>query len=303
MRYQVRHITKYKYAGKVSHCYNLANLLPRNTARQSCLESRIVISPQETHASKRTDYFGNNSYHFEIQTPHSELSITAESVIDVAEIRSDLNFDFGISYADALSFLKKVPVIEVIQAREFCLDSPMIKTSKELADYARPSFSLSRQLYTCVEELTSRIFQDFTYTPGFTNIATPLSEVLAHKKGVCQDFAHLQVGCLRAMGIPAKYVSGYMETLPPLGQKKLVGADATHAWIAYYSPQEGWIEFDPTNNVRAGIQHIVTAEGRDYYDVTPLKGVIFGGGKSPILEVSVDVARKPEGFINRSMPQ
>jgi transglutaminase-like putative cysteine protease len=299
MRYQVKHITKYKYAGKVSHCYNLANLLPRNTARQSCLESRIVISPQETHANKRTDYFGNNSYHFEIQTPHSELSITAESVIDVAEIQSDLNFDFGISYADALSFLKKVPAIEVIQAREFCLDSPMIKTSKELADYARPSFSLSRQLYTCVEELTSRIFQDFTYTPGFTNIATPLSEVLAHKKGVCQDFAHLQVGCLRAMGIPAKYVSGYMETLPPLGQKRLVGADATHAWIAYYSPQEGWIEFDPTNNVRAGIQHIVTAEGRDYYDVTPLKGVIFGGGKSPILEVSVDVARKPEGFINR----
>jgi transglutaminase-like putative cysteine protease len=179
----------------------------------------------------------------------------------------------------------------------------MIKTSKELADYARPSFSLSRQLYTCVEELTRRIFQDFTYTPGFTNIATPLSEVLAHKKGVCQDFAHLQVGCLRAMGIPAKYVSGYMETLPPLGQKRLVGADATHAWIAYYSPQEGWIEFDPTNNVRAGIQHIVTAEGRDYYDVTPLKGVIFGGGKSPILEVSVDVARKPEGFINRSMTQ
>jgi transglutaminase-like putative cysteine protease len=303
MRYQVKHITKYKYAGKVSHCYNLANLLPRNTARQSCLESRIVVSPQETHANKRTDYFGNNSYHFEIQTPHSELSITAESVIDVAEIRSDLNFDFGISYADALSFLKKVPAIEVIQAREFCLDSPMIKTSKELADYARPSFSLSRQLYTCVEELTSRIFQDFTYAPGFTNIATPLSEVLAHKKGVCQDFAHLQVGCLRAMGIPAKYVSGYMETLPPLGQKKLVGADATHAWIAYYSPQEGWIEFDPTNNVRAGIQHIVTAEGRDYYDVTPLKGVIFGGGKSPILEVSVNVARKPEGFINRSMPQ
>ncbi|MFT7411621.1 MAG: transglutaminase-like putative cysteine protease [Oleispira sp.] len=303
MRYQVKHITKYKYAGKVSHCYNLANLLPRNTARQSCLESRIIISPQETHANKRTDYFGNNSYHFEIQTPHSELSITAESVIDVAEIRSDLNFDFGISYADALSFLKKVPAIEVIQAREFCLDSPMIKTSKELADYARPSFSLSRQLYACVEELTRRIFQDFTYTPGFTNIATPLSEVLAHKKGVCQDFAHLQVGCLRAMGIPAKYVSGYMETLPPLGQKRLVGADATHAWIAYYSPQEGWIEFDPTNNVRAGIQHIVTAEGRDYYDVTPLKGVIFGGGKSPILEVSVDVARKPEGFINRSMTQ
>ena len=299
MRYQVRHITKYKYAGKVSHCYNLANLMPRNTARQTCLESRIIISPQETHANKRTDYFGNTSYHFEIQTPHNALSITAESLIDVVETRSNLNLDFGISYANALKFIKENPSIDIIQAREFCLDSPMIKASKELADYASPSFSLSRPLYACVEELTTRIFQDFTYTPGFTNIATPLTEVLEHKKGVCQDFAHLQVGCLRAMGIPAKYVSGYMETLPPPGQEKLVGADATHAWIAYYSPQEGWIEFDPTNDVRAGTQHIVTAEGRDYYDVTPLKGVIFGGGKSPILEVSVDVSRKPEGFNNR----
>jgi transglutaminase-like putative cysteine protease len=299
MRYQVKHITKYKYANKVSHCYNLANLMPRNTARQTCLESRMIISPQETHANKRTDYFGNISYHFEIQTPHSELTITAESLIDVAELRTDLNNDQGISYADALKLLKEMPSIDVIEAREFCLDSPMIKVNQELIDYATPSFSLSRPLYTCVEELTSRIFTDFTYTPGFTNISTPLSEVLAHKKGVCQDFAHLQIGCLRAMGIPAKYVSGYMETLPPPGQEKLVGADATHAWIAYYSPEDGWIEFDPTNDVRAGSKHIVTAEGRDYYDVTPLKGVIFGGGKSPILEVSVDVARKPEGVINR----
>ncbi len=273
--------------------------MPRNTARQTCLESRMIISPQETHANKRTDYFGNISYHFEIQTPHSELTITAESLIDVAELRTDLNNDQGISYADALKLLKEMPSIDVIEAREFCLDSPMIKVNQELIDYATPSFSLSRPLYTCVEELTSRIFTDFTYTPGFTNISTPLSEVLAHKKGVCQDFAHLQIGCLRAMGIPAKYVSGYMETLPPPGQEKLVGADATHAWIAYYSPEDGWIEFDPTNDVRAGSKHIVTAEGRDYYDVTPLKGVIFGGGKSPILEVSVDVARKPEGVINR----
>jgi transglutaminase-like putative cysteine protease len=169
----------------------------------------------------------------------------------------------------------------------------MVKASEELAEYARPSFSLSRPLNSCVSELTSRIFNDFTYTPGFTTIATPLSEVMEHKRGVCQDFAHLQIGCLRAMGIPAKYVSGYMETLPPPGQEKLVGADATHAWIAYFSPEEGWVEFDPTNDVRAGTQHIVTAEGRDYYDVTPLKGVIFGGGKNPTLEVSVDVARKP----------
>jgi transglutaminase-like putative cysteine protease len=291
MRYQVKHTTLYKYADRVSHCYNLANLIPRNTARQTCLKNRMIVSPKETHANKRTDYFGNQSYHFEIQTSHTELSITAESEIEIKETCLDLNLEFGISYADTLIYLGKAASMDVIQAREFCLDSPMVKASEALTDYARPSFSPSRPLYSCVAELTSRIFQDFTYTPGFTTIATPLSEVLVHKKGVCQDFAHLQVGCLRAMGIPAKYVSGYMETLPPPGQEKLVGADATHAWIAYFSPDEGWIEFDPTNDVRAGNRHIVTAEGRDYYDVTPLKGVIFGGGKSPILEVSVDVRK------------
>ena len=148
MRYQVKHITKYKYANKVSHCYNLANLMPRNTARQTCLESRMIISPQETHANKRTDYFGNHSYHFEIQTPHSELTITAESLIDVAETRSDLHHEQGMSYVDALSFLKDMPSIDVIQAREFCLDSPMIKVNQELIDYATLAFSLSRTLYT-----------------------------------------------------------------------------------------------------------------------------------------------------------
>ena len=253
----------------------------------------MIVSPQETHSNKRTDYFGNQSYHFEIQTPHIELSITAESEIEIKDTELDLNLDFGMSYADALKYLDEASTMDVLQAREFCLDSPMISANEALAEYARPSFALSRPLYSCVAELTSRIYQDFAYTPGFTTIATPLSEVLEHRKGVCQDFAHLQVGCLRSMGIPAKYVSGYMETLPPPGQEKLVGADATHAWIAYFSPEEGWIEFDPTNDVRAGNQHIVAAEGRDYYDVTPLKGIIFGGGKSPVLEVSVDVSRKP----------
>lgn len=291
MRYRIRHITKYKYAARVTHCYNLANLVPRDTERQKCIRSRIIVSPQPTVTNKHTDYFGNESYHFEIQTIHTELSITAESEIETKETNSDLNLDFGIAYSDALQLIKTSTDIDIINAREFCVDSPMIRASEALADYARPSFIASRSLNSCVAELTNRIYNDFTYTPGFTTIATPISEVLEHKRGVCQDFAHLQIGCLRAMGIPAKYVSGYMETLPPPGQEKLVGADATHAWIAYLSPEEGWIEFDPTNNVRAGNQHIVTAEGRDYYDVTPVKGVVFGGGKNPILDVSVDVAR------------
>nr|WP_255568204.1 transglutaminase family protein [Aestuariicella albida] len=167
----------------------------------------------------------------------------------------------------------------------------MIKPSDELRDFAAPSFEKDRPLLSAVMDLTSRIFREFTYSPQSTTIATPLEEVLKTRKGVCQDFAHLQIACLRALGFPAKYVSGYLETLPPPGKEKLVGADASHAWISVYSPSEGWFEFDPTNDCLVSEQHIITAWGRDFYDVTPLKGVIFGGGKSPALNVSVDVAR------------
>lgn len=291
MRYKVKHETKYTYAARVSHCYNLANLTPRNTDRQRCISSQITVSPRAIHSRKQIDYFGNENFHFEIQSPHKELSIIAESEIEVQSAQLDFTVDKGISYGDALNYLAQSKSEVVIDAKEFCLDSPMIKVTEALKQYARPSFSKEKSLYSCVKDLTSRIFNEFSYTPGFTSIATPLSDVLAHKKGVCQDFAHLEVGCLRAMGIPAKYVSGYMETLPPPGQEKLVGADATHAWVAYFSPEANWIEFDPTNDVQAGVQHIVTAQGRDYHDVTPLKGVIFGGGEDPILDVSVDVAR------------
>ncbi len=293
MRYKVTHTTVYKYASRVTHCYNLANLIPKNTLRQTCLSNRITVHPQPIHTNKRTDFFGNECFHFEIQATHTELSITSESEVEITESGMDLNLDFGMSYGDTLDYLKKSTDIEVIEAKDFCLDSPMIKLNEALSEYARPSFALNRPLHSCVADLTSRIYKEFAYTPGFTSIATPLSDVLLHRKGVCQDFAHLQVGCLRSMGIPAKYVSGYMETLPPPGQEKLVGADATHAWISFFSPEEGWIEFDPTNDIRAGHQHIITAEGRDYVDVTPVKGVIFGGGKNPILAVSVDVMRLP----------
>jgi transglutaminase-like putative cysteine protease len=294
MHYRVKHITHYKYANRVSHCYNLANIIPRNTTRQRCLKNTITVSPLPAVTHRRTDYFGNEAYHFEIQHAHTELMISAESEIQIDDNPAEMNFDLGTSYADAVDYLAKNITQETIDASEFLINSPMVKTSDELAEYARPSFHSGRSLKACVSELTTRIFTDFKYDPNFTTIATPLSDVLQHKRGVCQDFAHLQVGCLRSMGIPAKYVSGYIETLPKPGQKKLVGADATHAWIAYFSPEEGWVEFDPTNNTTARSQHIVTAFGRDYYDVTPVKGVIFGGGRSPMLSVSVDVARLPE---------
>ena len=291
MRFRIKHSTRYTYAHRVTQCYNLANVVPRNTARQRCISNRIVVSPHPAVTRKRTDYFGNEAYHFEIQKIHKELVITSESEIQIDDLDVAMNLDLGVSYQEALDYLATTLNPETIEAREFLLNSPMIECSEALANYARPSFEPDRSLKACVSDLTSRIFTDFAYDPDFTTVATPLTEVLEHKRGVCQDFAHLQVGCLRSIGIPAKYVSGYIETLPAPGEQKLVGADATHAWIAYFSPNEGWVEFDPTNDKPANSQHIVTALGRDYYDVTPVKGVIFGGGEGPILSVSVDVSR------------
>lgn len=292
MRFRIRHTTHYQYPARVTHCYNVANVVPRSTDRQRCLDSRIVVSPSPATTNRRQDYFGNTAFHFEIQRPHQELTITVESDVDVEEDSHDLDLEFGITCGEALQFIEQASTMEIVSAREFLLSSPMAKPSAAIKTYAESSFASSnRPLSSCVQELTQRIYEDFTYDPGFTTVATPLKEVLEHKRGVCQDFAHLQVACLRSVGIPAKYVSGYIETLPPPGQEKMVGADATHAWIAYFSPEQGWVEFDPTNNTTAGVQHIVTAFGRDYLDVTPVKGVIFGGGSESSLSVSVDVAR------------
>jgi len=178
----------------------------------------------------------------------------------------------------------------VLDAKQYVLDSPMVTTTQELADYARASFLPGRPLVDVVSDLMQRIYTDFTYDPAFTTIATPLSTVLAHRRGVCQDFAHLAIGCLRSFGLSARYISGYVETLPEPGKPRLIGADASHAWFAVYLPGVGWLDFDPTNNKLPYDQHITLAWGRDYADVTPLKGIAFGGGQHT-LSVSVDVLR------------
>jgi transglutaminase-like putative cysteine protease len=181
-------------------------------------------------------------------------------------------------------------MLEILDARQYILDSPMITISPELADYAQSSFLPNRTLVDVVHDLMGRIYKDFTYDPTFTTIATPLSDVLSFRRGVCQDFAHLAIGCLRAYGMAARYISGYVETLPEPGKPRLVGADASHAWFSVYIPGTGWLDFDPTNNTVPLDQHITLAWGRDYADVTPLKGIAFGGGQHT-LSVSVDVLR------------
>lgn len=291
MKYRIKHVTEYIYADRVSHCYNLGHLIPRTSRRQTCLSARIHVSPNTSYSAKREDYFGNTAYHFEIQRPHKKLVITATSEVMTEVQASGTSLDLGASFAEAKQLLATSREPEVLAAREFLLNSSMVSMIPTLRDYAASSFSEDRPLLSSVKELTERIFNEFTYCPESTTIATPLEEVLEKRRGVCQDFAHLQIACLRALGIPAKYVSGYLETLPPPGKEKLVGADASHAWISVFSPSEGWFEFDPTNNCLAGEQHVITAWGRDYFDVTPLRGVIYGGGESPALNISVDVAR------------
>jgi transglutaminase-like putative cysteine protease len=181
-------------------------------------------------------------------------------------------------------------MLELLDARQYALDSPMITVTSELANYAQSSFQANRPFVDVVHDLMQRIYTDFTYDPSFTTIATPLSDVLSHRRGVCQDFAHLAIGCLRAYNVAARYISGYVETVPKAGQTRLVGADASHAWFSVYIPNTGWLDFDPTNNTVPRDQHITLAWGRDYADVTPLKGIAFGGGQHT-LSVSVDVLK------------
>lgn len=291
MRYRIVHVTEYQYAGRVSHCYNMAHLMPRNSRRQQCLNSVIEVQPGAALSSRREDYFGNWAHHFEIQQPHQTLRILARSDVETREQTAVMNLALGVTCAQARTLLAEAQDADTLLAREFLLESPMVKASDELRDYAADLFTDDKPLLTAVDELTQRIFRDFTYNPQATTVATPIAEVMASRHGVCQDFAHVQIGCLRALGFAAKYVSGYLETLPPPGQPKLQGSDASHAWISVYAPGEGWFEFDPTNNCIAGEQHIITAWGRDYFDVTPFCGVIFGGGDNPVLTVSVDVQR------------
>jgi transglutaminase-like putative cysteine protease len=297
MKYRIHHKTRYQYSLPVSHCYNLAYVLPRATERQRVDVININVSPKVSARNQHTDYFGNQFLQFTIEKDHSELEVSITSELLIKDITSNINLDFGTPCAYVKYLLQHSKDWDTLCAREFMLDSPMVQQHQDLAEYASTSFSDDRPFLSAVMELTQRIYREFTYDPEFSDVATPLAVVLKHKRGVCQDFAHLAIGCLRSLGYPARYVSGYLETLPPPGQEKLVGADATHAWFAVYSPGEGWYEFDPTNNAMTGTQHITTAWGRDYSDVTPLKGVIFGGGNAPQLLVSVDVQRIQESYI------
>ena len=288
MRYRVTHKTTYTYEEPVTLCHNEAHLMPRSFAGQRVTRHDLVVEPRPATIAGREDFFGNAVVYFALQTAHPELVVTAVTEV---ERETAAPAPSGLAWEDAVARTREGASAEGIDARQYVLESPMIAATPPIAAYARESFPPGRPLNLAVGDLVARIHRDFDYKPGVTTIATPVSEVFERRRGVCQDFAHLGIAALRAIGLAARYVSGYLETAPPPGEERLVGADASHAWLAVYDPDAGWIDFDPTNDQPVGDRYVTTAWGRDYGDVTPMKGIIFGGGAKHRATVAVDVER------------
>ena len=292
MKYRVTHTTRYRYNKPVSTCHNVGHLRLRSTSQQTCASSRLTIDPVPAVTHQWQDLFGNMLDYFTIHAPHTELTVSIQSEVEVVSAGTLLDTAYPVSWEQARDYLQSESGDEqAIEACQFVFESQFVEFTPDVADYSAASLTPGRSLLDAVEDLMSRIHSDFTYDPEFSDIATPLSDVLEHRKGVCQDFAHLAIACLRSQGLAARYVSGYLETLPPEGGERLVGADESHAWFSVFVPYRGWVDFDPTNDQIPADQHITAAWGRDYADVAPLKGVLFGGGKGHELKVSVDVER------------
>ena len=287
MRYEVTHGTHYTYAHEVSVSHHVARLTPRALPRQQCLECELQVEPTPALAHRRDDYFGNLATFLTVEGPHSQLLITARSVVEVTS--PSLPIPSETPAWEVVRGLCREGEEGAVEGSEFVFRSPLIPSRAEFADYANSSFVAGRPILESVVDLTARIFREFKFDPKATTVATPLEQVLKERRGVCQDFAHFQIACLRSLGLPARYVSGYLETLPPPGKPKLVGADASHAWVQAWCAGAGWIDVDPTNNVLPTDRHITVAWGRDFSDVSPIRGVIVGGGDHE-LKVAVDVA-------------
>jgi transglutaminase-like putative cysteine protease len=287
MNYRITHRTTYEYAEPVAVSHHAARVEPRVTAVQSRTDWRIAISPEPAVQVQRPDFFGNRVCFFAIQELHAKMEVTATSVVSVEE--RDVPAPALSEPWEQVAQRYRDPVVAAaIAPFQFVFGSPLVQPRPEFADYARESFPEGRPLLAAVADLNRRIHADFAYDPVATTIATPLAEVWEKRRGVCQDFAHFAIACLRSLGLPASYVSGYLRTLPPAGKPRLVGADATHAWFSVHCPNFGWVDFDPTNNCQPSGEHITVAFGRDFSDVSPVMGILTGGG-SHTVKVAVDV--------------
>ena len=288
MKYRLVHKTEYKYAEAVNNYHSLLCLAPRSLPDQLCQNFTINITPQPSQIVDRKDFYGNTTHYFSLHSPHKMLTVLTTATVErITDATGSLFLPSEESSAISRQRLLGDRALK-ISLLEYMLPSPMIKWDHEVRSFARDCFQEGVPLYECVKALCKKIYTEFDFVPDFTTVHTPIKDVLAAKKGVCQDFSHLAIACIRSYGFAARYVSGYLETLPPPGKPKLQGSDASHAWISVYIPDYGWCDFDPTNNIVPGERHIVTAWGRDYSDVPPLKGIIFSYGKHT-LSVEVDV--------------
>jgi transglutaminase-like putative cysteine protease len=286
MEYLVKHTTEYTYEQPVGSSYQSLHLTPRTFARQQVHHAAITVSPEPLNQDARTDFFGNPVTDLFIRDQHDTLTIHSESSV-VVTANEDVLLDLSPSWETTAQVARAAAADEARDAGRFCFPSPHV-VLEGARSYVQPLMSPGKPLLRLAMELTEQIYHDFEYRGGVTDVYTPIPAVLASRAGVCQDFAHLGLACLRAWGLPARYVSGYLLTQPPEGQPRLTGADASHAWFSVWCAEFGWVDFDPTNNLQAQTEHITLGWGRDYSDVSPTRGYIHGGGAQQ-LEVAVDV--------------
>lgn len=284
-KYSIRHETRYRYAADVVHSHHLLHLVPRPAAYQQCLEHQIDIEPAPQRRSDELDAFGNPMLRIELAQPHRELAVTSLMQIEVharPAVAADTT-DGWEKVRDSFTYKGAWPSRDHLDAARFRHESPHVRVKQAFSDYSAECFPEGRPILACAEALTTLLHTGITYAPGETNIRTSPIEVIETRRGVCQDFAHLMISCLRSRGLPARYVSGYLRTSAPAGAggdlPRLVGDGASHAWVSVWSPPYGWIEFDPTNGCFAGTDHVAVAWGRDFGDVSPLRGVILGGAE------------------------
>jgi len=292
--YQISHGTVYRYSDVVTSSYGRGFLTPRDSARQRCLSHELIIEPEAADSSTSRDGYGNISSYFHVTERHHTLSITSNSVVEVDPPPPEL---YGGGSARAPWEIARPVGLDGALATEFTLDLQPPEITDELRAYAAPSFEPGRPLIEVLRDLTSRIYTDFTYQSGSTTVSTQVSEVLAAREGVCQDFARLAIACLRANGLAASYVSGYLATDPPPGKERMIGIDATHAWASVWTPQNQWLGLDPTNDQMVDERYIVVGFGRDYADVPPLRGIIYTDSERSVIDVSVDVAPYEGGVL------
>lgn len=293
MTYDIVHRTTYDYSEPVAISHHAARMKPKPLATQQREGFLLTIEPEPALRKMRTDYFGNRVCFFSIQEIHQQLQLTASSRVTVTRVTPPVP-SLSPPWEKVVEMFSDPVSPDVVAPYEYVFNSPLLQSTPDLAAYARESFGKGVPLLVGALDLNRRIHADFKYDPVATTIATPLEEVLEKRHGVCQDFAHLGIACLRSLGLPARYVSGYLRTHAAPGQEKLVGADASHAWFAIFCPSVGWVEFDPTNNLIPGDEHITVAYGRDFADVSPLSGIITGGGTHDV-KVAVDVNVVGEG--------